>query len=86
MYRVSATHSLENYSHSTAKQVAKRALAGLVELGQLGIVSDIVTKYGDEALPKNGFISQYIEGDIQNSRTVCIRLRSDFDNLILLPC
>ena len=29
---------------------------------------------------------QYIEGDIQNSRTICIRLRSDFDNLILLPC
>ena len=29
---------------------------------------------------------QYIEGDIQNSSTICIRLRSDFDNLILLPC
>ena len=32
-------------------------------------MSDIVTKYGAEALPKNGFISQYIEGDIQFRKT-----------------
>ena len=41
MYRVAATHSLENYSNSIAKEVAKQSLTGLVELGQLGIVSGI---------------------------------------------
>jgi hypothetical protein len=64
MYRVAAVHSLENYSNSTAKDVAKQSLAGLIDGGQLGIVSDIVKSHGTDAMEKNGFVSLYIMGDI----------------------
>ena len=62
--RVAAVHALEHYSDITAKEVAKLAIATLVEQRQLGIVRDIISKYGYEALDKNGFIAKYISGDI----------------------
>lgn len=63
LYRVSAVHSLEHYASEKAKEVAKKSLEGLIEIGQLGILSDIVHQYGSQALQKDGFISKYIEGD-----------------------
>lgn len=63
LYRVSAVHSLENYASDKAKDVAKKSLEGLIEIGQLGILSDIVHQYGSQALQEDGFISKYIDGD-----------------------
>ena len=64
LFRVSAVHALENYSNTVAKEVAEKALAGLINLNQLGIVSDIIKAYGTDAMEPDGFISNYISGDI----------------------
>lgn len=64
MYRVAAVHSLEDYSHPTAKNVAKQSIEGLIHGDQLGIVSDIIKAYGTDAMEQDGFISLYIMGDI----------------------
>ncbi len=64
VFRVAAVHALENASTSDqAKEVAKRSLVGLIQLGQLGIVSSIVGTYGNTALEKDGFITKFIAGD-----------------------
>ena len=59
---------------------------------------DKITRYNIERFPESILVfqntvlinmtgnHQYIEGDFQNSNTICIRIRSDFNNLILLPC
>jgi len=64
MCRVAASHSHENLTDPAAKKVAEKSLSILVEIGQLGVVSDIIKQYGNEVLPRDGFISNYIEGDI----------------------
>jgi len=64
MYRVAAVHSLEFGSTKESKEVAKKSIQGLVSLGQLGILSDIIKLYGDSAMEHDGFITKYIEGDI----------------------
>ncbi len=65
LYRIAAVHALEHASSSgQAGVVAKQALAGLIEFGQLGVVSSIIDKYGSGALKQGGFIAKYIEGDI----------------------
>jgi len=65
LFRVAAAHALEHYSNSTAKEIAKHSLAGLVELGQLGIVSDLIKLHGVDALGVDGFISKYIEAEME---------------------
>ena len=64
IFRVAAVHALEDYSNSVAKDVAEQSLAGLVHANQLGIVSDIIKAYGTDALEHDGFISNFIMGDI----------------------
>ena len=63
--RVAAVHALENYSTPAAKKVAKSAITSLINQGQIGIVRDIISMYGDGALDSNGFIATYIRGDIE---------------------
>ncbi len=69
MCRIAAAHAYENMSQINAKIVAEKSMSILIELGQLGIVSNLISKYGDEALSKNGFISNYLEGYIEYQKT-----------------
>jgi hypothetical protein len=64
IFRVAAVHALEDYSNSVAKDVAEQSLAGLISANQLGILSDIIKAYGTKALEPNGFILNYMMGDI----------------------
>ena len=63
--RLAIVHALEDAKTSTAQQVATTAIESLVKLGQLGIVSEIVDSYGFAALPPRGFITKYIQGDLE---------------------
>jgi len=65
MYRIAAVHALEDYANPIAKEVADKAITGLIDTSQLGILSDIITAYGSAAMEKDGFIASYIQGDIQ---------------------
>ncbi len=68
-------HSLEDPTTSAAQQVAAKAIESLVQLDQLGIVSEIVDSYGFAALPPRGFIAKYIQGDLAYRK-----LRAEYPN------
>jgi len=62
--RISAVRALENKTNQDAKKLAILAINNLIDLEQLGIVSEIVEKFGSNALDQNSFISKYIDADI----------------------
>ncbi len=64
--RLAAVHALDNRYKDTkgAQEVADKSLSLLIELGQLTMVSEIVELYGNVSLPDEGFISNYIQGDL----------------------
>ncbi len=62
--RIVAVHALENKTNHDAKRLAILAVNNLIDLEQLGIVSEIVGKFGSNVLDQNSFISNYINADI----------------------
>ncbi len=62
--RLAAVHALESPHDPKAKELAQEALALLIELDQLAMISEIVSLYGFEELPGGGFITNYILGDL----------------------
>ncbi len=64
MCRAAAVHANENLSNPAARNVAEQSISTLIDIGQLGIVSDFINQFGNDLLPRNGFIANYLEGDI----------------------
>ncbi|MBC8201461.1 MAG: hypothetical protein H8E86_05385, partial [Planctomycetes bacterium] len=62
--RLAAVHALENKHEKGATDLAIQAVTLLTELGQLAMLSEIVKEYGTDSLPEQGFISNYIQGDL----------------------
>ena len=65
MLRLAAVHAMEETSNLQADAVAVLAIEILIEQAELGVVSDIVERFGDKGLPSDGFIAQYLQGDIE---------------------
>ena len=62
--RLAVVHALESPNDPKAKKLVQEALALLIELDQLTMISEIVSLYGVEELPGGGFITNYILGDL----------------------